>query len=211
VTLSDLNSDGLPDVLYRTGAASDVIGVNLKDPDRPGRFLLPKVTTVLDGTFDWMAIGDVDRDGRMDLVTGLDSAGTVSVRPIAFDGTVGTARVSDIGFSFTRSPVLFDVDLDGALDIVGIPGERRGSTVLVSSGGGVVVVAGDGAGRFVPARGFSCASPDPFLHQGTVTAFVVDELDGDPGGDLVIGFRGSTLTFANVLPGAGHCLRPPGS
>ena len=211
VTLSDVNGDGLPDVLYRTGAGSDVVGVNLKDPERPGRFLLPATRTRLDGTFDWMVVGDVDADGVPELVAGADAELSVSVHPVRPDGSVGPATTTDVGLAFARAPVLFDVDRDGALDLIGIPGERRGSTVAVSRGEEVVVLAGDGAGGFELTRGFSSASPDPSVRQGsTVTAFAVADLDADPVGDIVVGFRTNGRSLSNVLPGAGHCLRAPG-
>jgi hypothetical protein len=110
--IRDLNNDGWPDVITALRDGDELL-VSLQRPDAPGQFAAP---VSYDGANDW-AIGDVDRDGWLDLV--LVSYDVTLLRGSAVaPGTFlppETLFTSRDGF---KSVELGDVDGDGWLDLV---------------------------------------------------------------------------------------------
>jgi hypothetical protein len=181
---SDFNSDGIPDLAV------------LNAPPFQGS---AQVTTILgngDGTFrgphtdisepvpNSVAVGDFNRDGKVDLVISAPSAGfsTTAGRVSELlgngDGTFqGAVALPSI---FPGSVVVGDFDRDGVLDLAILDGANppQISTLLGN---------GDGSFRFGASRPFGDYSWSQML-----TA----DVDGDGRLDLVVlSFSGSIRTF----------------
>jgi len=125
-----------------------------------------------------VVVGDLNRDGRPDLVLA-SPAGTISILLASGPGTVGTA--STLTLANPRALALEDVNRDGILDLV------------VAAGDGVSVLLGNGAGGFGARLDIPTGS--------TTTAVAIADLNGDGRPDIVVANGGdSTLT---VLLGNG--------
>ncbi len=112
-----------------------------------------------------VAVGDVDNDGDLDLLTANYSGGTVSVRLNDGTGAFGSGTEVPTGSTSLWSVALGDVDADGDLDFV---------TATEQTGGNVSVRLNDGTGTF---GGGSTASVG-----GRPRCVVLGDVDGD--GDL---------------------------
>jgi hypothetical protein len=138
----------------------------LLDNLRGGRFAEKKAGLPADGAIRSAATGDLDADGRLDLVWWrADGAFLARNRG---DGTFGPPRA----LPSAGKPILADFDNDGFLDIFLAPGE-----------GAAAVVRGDGAGAFArwdvgPLPPASDAEPVDFDGDGDVDIALVT-----PGGE----------------------------
>jgi hypothetical protein len=107
-------------------------------------------TGVNDGTTFSFAIGDVNRDGKLDVVSARDSSITIHLNQ-------GSGTLADLGFfqnaSWSiRDTKLADLNGDGSPDLVLA---NAGSTGAI---GGVVVLANPGDGNFRPWLSFAAGS-----------------------------------------------------
>jgi hypothetical protein len=124
-----------------------------------------------------VVVGDLNRDGRPDLVVA-SPAGTISILLASGPGTFGAPTT--FALASPRALALEDVNRDGILDLV------------VAAGDGVSVLLGNGAGGFG-------ARLDIPTGIGT-TAVAIADLNGDGRPDIVVANGDSTLT---VLLGDG--------
>jgi hypothetical protein len=142
VRIADVNGDGLPDlVVANYGPGTDGIGtagvsVLLQNGASPGTFLAPVTYATPDGAID-VAVGDLDGDGRPDLVVASldpDFTGAVSVllqsAAPAAPGAFGTATVYP-GMGQPLSVAIGDLNGDHHPDIAVADGTS--ATVMLQS------------------------------------------------------------------------------
>jgi uncharacterized repeat protein (TIGR01451 family)/MYXO-CTERM domain-containing protein len=179
MAVADLDADGHPDlVAHRFNAAGGDDLLFFKGVG-DGTFAAARViASDLGATVNDVAVGDLDGDGKPDLVLAQGSFATVLLgngngtfrRP-----TTGSDVVSGVG---TYQVQLVDLDGDGRLDLV------------VGAGNGPAFHRGDGLGGFGPPRHLAIG-----VEAGGYP-FALADLDGDGLPDLVAG-------HGNFEPGLG--------
>ena len=149
--LVDVNGDGKLDLITQSpssSASSTVTSIMFGNGD--GTFAASSQSIPGDGV--WLAIGDINGDGQLDIVTyspngGPSNAGDIGVLLGTGGGKFGqettTFPLTGIGGGDGTSPsfVLADVNNDGHLDVVAVTEVIGGSAVLA-------VMQGDGHGTF---------------------------------------------------------------
>ncbi|MBK1659126.1 FG-GAP-like repeat-containing protein [Paracraurococcus ruber] len=124
------------------------------------------------------ALGDIDGDGRTDLVLGRYDGTLVAVRnTVAGPALYAIDPVAGIDVGFYSTPSLGDIDGDGRLDLV------------VGSYDGPVIALRNTGTRF---EAFA-ADPLARVTTGFVTAPALGDIDGDGRADLLLGQDDGTL------------------
>ena len=195
VALGDLNGDGVPDIVA-TG----------KDMVSAGSGYVNTVNVLLgkgDGTFaarvvygtgagpSAVALGDLNGDGKLDIVTTNIDAGTVSVLPGKGDGTFSARLDSPVGGDSTspmRNIALGDLNGDGKLDAVVADYRTSQVGMLVGS---MSVLLGNGDGTFSI---LTSLVTDPYQ-----TSLALVDLNEDGKLDLLVG----SSSTVDVLLGMG--------
>ena len=245
LTLGDIDGDGDLDILVPNDGNSS-INVLLNDGVNSGHYVASATTPDISGLTPpgFVALGDLDSDGDLDLVATGRSTSTLSVRLNTGNGTFTVPANGTLTLGNAASQVaLGDVDSDGDLDIVTNTGS---SNVLLNSGnatfspslagtyastqassltladmdadGDLDIVAANYADKTVSVRfnnqvnsgsftGFN--SSNDFSVTGRVAAMAVGDLDGDNDLDVVavnsydantISVRLNQLGAAPVVP-----------
>jgi hypothetical protein len=165
--VADMDGDDRPDLVVAGGTAHQV-GVWRCDPVFRDGFLSP-VLADTSGSADRVAIGDVDGDGRPDLVTLDETTGQATVLlqtsspPLAF--APSAIPVPAVGAC--HGLVLADMDRDGRLDLV--TNDPAGDRIVFLDGG---------------AAGFKLRESP--TKQSTGRAWAVGDTDGDGWPDVVV-------------------------
>jgi len=164
VALGDVSGDGIPDIITCNYSSDDV---SVLAGDGAGGFIAHATFAVGDGPYS-VALGDVTDDGVVDIVTANRRSDNVSV--LAGDGAGGfvadaTCAVGDD----PRSVALGDVTGDGVVDIV-----TANYADVMQSAFDVSVLAGDGAGGFIPDVTYTVGASTRCVALGDVTG------DGKP-------------------------------
>ena len=175
---ADVDGDGDLDVVagLRSSGAGSSGGVVWFENDGDGGFTGQPAITTADRVLS-LAAADVDGDGDLDVVAGLDDFASGGIRGVLWfmnDGGGGfTQRTVDADAGLAESLAAADVDGDGDLDVV----------VGLSRGGGVVWYANDGSGGFTDQSVGTTAS-DAY-------SVAAADVDGDGDLDVVAGLISS--------------------
>jgi hypothetical protein len=179
LVVGDINGDGKPDlvvaeqILSANAGGTGKIFLLLQDPGNPGGFL-PAIEYGA-GRSPKGALGDIDGDGKPDLVVGTagDPAGISLFRqspanPGAFEPPTLVASLPGVS-----AVAVEDLDGDGRLDIA------------VAATAGIFILMQDGSapGTFLPAVGYAAGSQPMSIAAG--------DLNGDGHPDLAVANYGS--------------------
>lgn len=179
-----LGQDGIPDVAVGSGSSCCAFVLS-----GAGDGTLQPQGTLSTGNGPYLqALGDIDGDGQLDLVSSNQFSGNVSVFISQTDGLVAEAPVP-FG-TFTTGVALGDLDGDGILDLVAThqgPSDRALHTDLVG------IRLGQGGGSFGPQRDYPVGNEPSFVR--------VSDLNADGDLDLVVANNNSNNV--SVLLGAG--------
>lgn len=180
VAVTDVNGDGTPDIIFTTGSPFSPVALGVLLGNGDGTFQ-PPVTYPGQISEEplWVAVADVNGDGKPDMVVSNWTPGTVAVLLGNGDGTFRAPVTYPSGGSNPRGIAVEDVNGDGKLDVL-----------VADPSGSVGVLLGNGDGTF--QAGVAYASG--FL-SSEVTAVDVDA-DGKP--DLL---AIDTYFCANCLEG----------
>ncbi|WP_201985876.1 FG-GAP-like repeat-containing protein [Hymenobacter rubidus] len=171
VALGDLNGDGRTDIAVgNTG--SSAVGVLLGSAATPGTFLPAATYPSGSSSPVGIAIGDVNADGKPDLVLGHNSGNTVSVllNSAAVPGTFGSPAVYNSGGTGTVGISLGDVNGDGRVDIVAANATSSSVAVLLGQSGTL--------GTFGPATVYNSGGIGPNFA-------LLSDVNGDGRPDIV--------------------------
>jgi putative cell wall-binding protein len=197
--LADVTGDGVAEVIVggdsTPGPPVDHRGGMVRAVDHTGRVVWTFLTN--DIVRSSPAVGDVDGDGKLEVVFGAGDFwhGTDATAVFALDAATGKLqwRRSTDGVT-NGAPALADVDGDGRLDVAIATFNsnplRPGDTPLPVQGGSVYALDGATGGDL---HGFPQASGAGAVLAGLTTA----DLDGDGGQDLVV----STGAFVAAFSG----------
>lgn len=184
--IADLNDDGIPEIISATPRNFDAPGsITVLNGVGNGEF---ESTASLSVSALSVAVGDVNRDGRPDLVSvnGTDgdlssfipTSGAVTVHLGIGDGEFELPRPFSVGIN-PVSVILNDFNNDGILDIATA---NELPTIEGSSNGTVSILTGNGDGSFQSASTFE-AGAGP-------SSVIAEDFDRDGSIDLAVSNRG---------------------
>ena len=196
LVVADVNGDAIPDVVVAATGDDAVVTLlgtgdgRLRDT-RPGP--VPDIAVPPAGETGLglasVAVGDLNGDGRPDVVFADNLAGTVGVRLGAGDGTFGPAAVTRLPY-VPRTVTLGDFDGDRTLDVV----------VLNTDARSVGLLRGNGDGTFDPTQRTVIVNRPAAVAVGDVNR------DGKP--DLVVSNADDDTVTVLVADGPGSFLPP---
>jgi gliding motility-associated-like protein len=199
--IGDINGDGKPDLAYIHFA--DRVSVRLNSCTSgsiPSGSFDPQIELFTEPNPSGFAIGDIDGDGRKDIIVTNGSASTLSIfRNTTPSGTVGWAtfapKVDIPTGGFSQSPAIRDIDGDGKSDIIVANNQYHQVSIFrnMSTPGNITT------GSFAPKVDFNTGT-GPWR-----VAFDIGDLDGDGKPDLALAYSNTNTVsiFRNTsTPGS---------
>jgi len=181
IAVGDLNGDGKPDVVTANASTTNPNGLSVLLQNGNGQFL-PAANYSTGNVVNSVAIGDVDGDGKADLIVA-DSGGiSILLQNSASPGTFRAAGTVDIAGG-ASSVAVSDVNGDGVPDLVA----TNGANVFVFLG------SASAPGTFLAAATYSAGQQPIFV--------AVADLNGDGKPDIAVADQGlpATTTGVHVL------------
>lgn len=183
LAVGDVDGDGALDVLLASSAQGDRALLRLSRRGDDPRFLPVELAAIPERSFvQAVALGDLDRDGRADLLVS-----TLSARTGEFTSRVDVLLSRPPGFE--RVPVLSEEGRKsrGAAALGDLDGDGRPDLALLSGDGTLETYLGDGRGGFAAA---ARVAPPPERVGCAGYHVAIRDLDGDGRGDVVAAFAG---------------------
>lgn len=192
--VGDLDGDGKPEIVASNTSGS-MVSV-YKNTSTPGNVLLAKTNFAANASGSGIAIGDVDGDGKPEILVADQGGPYLSVfRNTVTNGTIDATSFAtkvdfDLGTSgFHYTVSLGDLDGDGKLDIVVSQGSGTSVSVFRNTGTAGTISASSLAARFdLPLSASSFASE-------------IADMDGDGKLDIVATAGSKIAVFRNKING----------
>lgn len=183
--VGDLNNDGIPDLVAtdtKNNAINIFLGLAGGGYGAPATRSLTSNGNVRNPVS--VAIGDLNNNGKLDIVVASAQDGAVAVFPGNGDGTFGTYTRPLTNISTPTQLALADVNLDGDLDVlVAHNGKSRGVIVRLGNGNLTFQTSGSGqvfSSKNSPPRATAIAVGD-FNRDGNPDFVVTDDNTNGPG------------------------------
>lgn len=206
--LADIDGDGKPDIISSNGASSGI--QILRNTSSTGSVSFAPSVTVATGSFpEGIEIGDIDGDGRLDIVVAHSGSNTLKVfhnasssGSISFDQTVDLAMGNN-----QQSVALGDLNGDGLLDLaIGMSTTNVTSVVKNTSISGTI--------SFDLSGKLNLTNPDNFSH-----GMVIADFNNDGATDLISGVTNTarlyvyrnSLQFAPTITSVSPVNAAPGA
>ncbi len=184
VAVGDVTGDGVPDVVTAPGTGAEPqVRVFDGATGLPGLTFMAETPSFTGGVF--VATGDLNGDGRADIVTGTGTGGAPTIGTFnGLDGTsLGTFPAFDPSFTGGVRVAVGDVTGDGVPEIIACPGPGAPPTVKV----------------FTP-KGTEVDSFAAYAENFTGGVFVAaGDVDGDGVAEILTGTDGGTSAQVSVF------------
>jgi VCBS repeat protein len=180
VALGDVNGDGKLDIIVADNASTGRIVILPQDPANPGKFLAA-VTLSTPNAASGLAVGDLNADGKLDIVAATSDGNGNNGALIVFYQNPASAGtfLAPVSVAAGAQPItvkMADMNGDGAVDLVAA-NLSAGTDGVGSSGVSVVLQDTTNPGTFL--------APVTYAAQAGVIHLAIADIDGDTKPDVV--------------------------